>query len=114
VSHSQNCLKPVILAVDDVPLGLEGRIIGIRFSEIDHAGIGRLQPDVVACALISPTCDAALVVEKLQQIGYGGQIVVLSAPLPDPRLVQRELRALGPGQRLNLLIGDRPIDQPDH
>ncbi|MFT4150173.1 MAG: hypothetical protein QM656_08250 [Paracoccaceae bacterium] len=65
-----------------------------------------LHPDEIACALFAPGHDATQVVARLETMGYRGLITVVAPPLPDPRMVERELRALGPGLRLRLVCRD--------
>lgn len=63
-----------------------------------------VRPDRVICALFGSTQDACAVIERLQALEYGGQITVISPALPRPKLVEAELRAMGPAQRLTLLL----------
>ena len=42
-------------------------------------------------------------VEALMHLGYAGAISVIAPRLPDRAMVERELRALGPGLRLRLV-----------
>lgn len=96
-----------ILALDllmslraDLP---RGEITTATFAELDADLLAQLAPDQVLLPLLSPDHDATMVIERLQALGYTGLITVVSLPLPNARMVETELRALGPGARLTLL-----------
>ena len=96
-----------ILALDmqaTVPGDLPAGAVAIAsFADLDAALLTRLAPDRIILPLLSPGHDATAVVERLQEIGYGGLITVVALKLPNARMVETELRALGPGPRLTLL-----------
>ena len=92
-------LQPALAAL--VPDG--ARVHEARFEALDSALLARLRPDRVLLPLMTPEHDAIQMIEQLCRLGYGGMIVVVAPPLPQPRMVERELRNLGPGQRLILL-----------
>ena len=47
--------------------------------------------------------DASSAIDELERLKYAGRITVIAPSLPRPSLVERELRALGPGARLTLI-----------
>lgn len=99
--------RPVIVAIDGVNTPLEGRIVSLPLSRLDAAELARLAPDIISCALLSGKFDAIDVINRLGELDYTGQIVVIAECLPNPGLVERELRAFGPGLRLHLLSKDQ-------
>lgn len=54
-----------------------------------------LQPDLIILPLFSADYDATSAIETLLELGYTGRVTVLAPQLPNPRLVERELRGLG-------------------
>lgn len=114
VSDKDNKTEPLIIAVDGVQVRLAGTIIALSLDRLDVAELNRLNPAVVVCALFSADHDAPLVIEHLALLGYAGQIVVIAQALPNPGLVERELRALGPGPRLHLLADGQMVGPPPH
>lgn len=72
-------------------------------ADLSAALLARLKPERIVLPLFAPACDAMAVIERLEALGYRGLIVVIAPPLPKPALVERELRALGPGDRLVLV-----------
>ena len=106
-ANSDNAPALRILALD-VLMSLRdslppGHITAARYEQLDAALLARIMPEQVLLPLFSPPHDATLVIERLQALGYSGRITVVSHPLPDARMVERELRTLGPGSRLNVL-----------
>lgn len=77
--------------------------IVLPFAAITAGVFDRIDPLAVGLALFCPRVDATVVLERLLRIGYRGRILVLAPPLPDPRLVQRDLAALFPALRLRVL-----------
>ena len=73
------------------------------FGCLDAALLARLQPTLVVLPLFAEGHDAFTVIEILEKLVYQGRISVIAPSLPLPRLVERELRALGPGTRLTLI-----------
>lgn len=72
-------------------------------SELSAALLAEVAPARIVLPLFSGSCDAMSVIEELEALGYRGQILVIAPPLPRPALVERELRAAGPGERLVLI-----------
>lgn len=72
-------------------------------AELSAALIAELQPERIVLPLFAGPCDAMTVIEELEALGYRGKIVVIAPRLPKPALVERELRAAGPGERLFLV-----------
>lgn len=78
-------------------------ILHISLDALDAAFLAAVAPGLVVLPLIAASHDAAAAVELLEALGYRGRITVLAPALPRPGLVERELRALGPGARLTLI-----------
>lgn len=67
------------------------------------AQIATLRPRAVAVALFSMSYDVLDLAEGLARIGFAGRVLALSPPLPNRRLVQRELASQVPGLRFRLV-----------
>lgn len=67
------------------------------------AQVAARRPSAVAIALFGMTHDVLDLAEGLARAGYRGRVLALSPPLPNRRLVQRELASQVPGLRLRLI-----------
>ena len=65
--------------------------------------LARLAPTTVVMPLFGQKQDALTLIAALQRLGYRGRILVIGPALPDPAMVQTELRAAGPQDRLTLI-----------
>lgn len=70
---------------------------------LDARLLATVLPDVVVAPLFAPNSDAVIVIGRLQSLGFGGRILILAPKLPNRRMVERELRSLTGGARLDLL-----------
>jgi hypothetical protein len=101
--------KDSVLALDCMPLMDEAGplpMTGVRhwrFAELTIDVLIDLAPSQIYLPLFASGYDAMSAVEALETMGYCGEITVIAPDLPRPRLVERELRALGPGLRLTLI-----------
>jgi hypothetical protein len=57
----------------------------------------------VIIPLFSGANDALDMIKMLQDFGYARRILVIGPILPNPAMVERELRAAGPQRRLTLI-----------
>lgn len=73
------------------------------FANLSRDLLERLAPTTILMPLFAGAQDALSMVETLEALGYGGRLIVIAPALPRPALVQRELRAAGPGERLFLV-----------
>ncbi len=83
-------------------------MVATHLQELDGGVLAVANPDLVLCPLFAPTragggADAVELVQRLQMLGYDGRIAVIAPRLPRADMVQAELRALGPGERLTLI-----------
>ena len=98
-----------VVAVDcALLLGVQGpfRAPGIRHCHLDEVDAVFLRDTAPACVILplfAAAYDAQTAVELLEDLGYLGRIAVMAPALPKPRLVEQELRQLGPGARLVLI-----------
>ena len=90
------CLGP------DGPVPMTG-VTHLRFADLTAALLARMRPSLILLPLFSPGYDATTAIETLEALGYRGRLTILAPDLPKPRLVERELRNLGPGMRLTLI-----------
>jgi hypothetical protein len=65
--------------------------------------VDRVAPEMVILPLMADGQDAVQVIARLEELCYAGQVLVLAPPLPDPAMVERELRVAAPGLRLQLV-----------
>jgi|APEBP8051073178_1049388.scaffolds.fasta_scaffold00020_249 hypothetical protein len=70
--------------------------------------VDKVAPEMVVLPLMANGQDAVQVITRLDELSYAGQVVVLAPTLPDPAMVERELRATAPGLRLRLVMPPQP------
>jgi hypothetical protein len=99
----------IVVALDCEPL-LDAKgplpMVGVlhrHFSELGADLLAELKPHRIIVPLFATGYDAMAAIEVLEQLKFAGQITVIAPELPRPRLVERELRAQGPGARLSLI-----------
>ena len=98
-----------VLALDLGPIAADiagvakSRLSLARSQDLSAALLAAVAPDHILLPLFAPGLDASATIEHLVELGYGGEITVIGPALPDPAMVERELRALGPGKNLRLL-----------
>ncbi len=66
-----------------------------RPEDLDADLLAQTRPDLVIMPLFTADQDAMALIEALVALGYMGKVAVLAPTLPNPRLVERELRGLG-------------------
>ena len=89
-------------------LGPSGPLPMIGVAHFSFAGLtpdllAATSPSMILLPLFAASYDAVAAIERLQELGYTGKLTILAPELPKPRLVERELRNLGPGTRLTLI-----------
>lgn len=97
-------------AVEEAPqvtlaLGLEpppGAHRVTRPEEIDAELLARLKPERVICPMIGPDYDALSVATLLRSLDFAGVLVVVAPDLPNPRMVEREIRNQAGGLRVTV------------
>ena len=90
------------LIAPEGPIPLPG-VTHCRLAQLSPALLRDLAPTTVVMPLFAAVHDALTMVERLEALGYTGRILVIAPHLPRPQLVERELRAAGPGPRLQLV-----------
>ena len=96
---------PCILALD-MRLPTDAATPGLvhaNSADLDAAMLARLQPARVILPLLAQGQDASEVIVRLEALGYVGLLTVIAPNLPNPQMVERELRRHGPGARLTVL-----------
>lgn len=78
-------------------------LLHVSLAQLDAAFLEAHQPSLIIFPLFTATFDATAAIEQLQALGYAGRLAVLAPDLPNPRLVEAELRGMGPGNRLTVI-----------
>ncbi|WP_373356945.1 hypothetical protein [Pseudoroseicyclus sp. CXY001] len=77
------------------PPQLEGTRF-ITFDALDGPLLAGLCPDLVVSPLLAEGFDALDLARRLAELGYRGRYRAVALSLPDPGLVQDEVRAVAP------------------
>ena len=75
-----------------------------RPENIDAALLARVQPKKVICPMIGEDYDALIVATHLRALNFAGTLVVVAPELPNPRMVEREIRNQAGGLRVSVVI----------
>lgn len=105
--ETQTLFHNRVLALDVSPslaaLMPGATVIQASFADLDADMLAQHGPDLVLVPLMASTHDATHVIARLQALGFAGTVTVIGPHLPHPRVVEQELRRLGPGLKLTLL-----------
>lgn len=78
-------------------------IVMARFSDLGPDLVDRVQPNRVLCPLFARAFDAVDVLRRVSAAQWRTAVFVLTAPLPNQRMVERELRANAGGLQVDIL-----------
>lgn len=95
-------LAPSLL--DFVQDRMGGSCIVARFETLTLQFLAQVMPDTILAPLLGPDFDILDLVDRLKQIGFGGELRALTLPLPDPDAVRAEVRGHAAGLDFDLII----------
>ena len=72
-------------------------------AKIDSVLLATMAPDKVICPLFADDYDALVVAQLLTKLGFGGTLVVVAPDLPNPRMVEREIRNQAGGLKVAIV-----------
>ncbi len=73
-------------------------------ARIDSVLLATMAPDKVICPLFAADYDALVVAQLLTKLGFGGTLVVVAPDLPNPRMVEREIRNQAGGLKVAIVV----------
>ena len=92
---------PEALAAD---LAGTRQILAIRPEDIATASLHQMPDSIVACLLLGGKTDAMDIIGNLSSAGYTGAVMVVAPPLPNPRMVERELNRAAKPMMVTLVL----------
>lgn len=101
--------RPRILAIDTPELSAlwplchaHVALQPVSLARLDAGLTAAVAPRAVIFALFAAAPDVFQTADRLTRLGYRGRVFALSGPLPNHRMVERELRADFPALRLRI------------
>ncbi|MFN7224138.1 MAG: hypothetical protein ACK4MS_08970 [Paracoccaceae bacterium] len=91
---------PQVLAA---ALAADRPILLLEPDMISTAGLSALENAIVGCRLLGAQVDAIDVIARLVAAEYRGPLIVVTPPLPNPRMVERELALVADGMKVRLI-----------
>lgn len=80
-------------------------IVIARFADLGDDLLRRISPDMIICPLVMSHFDAIEALQKIRHSTWQGRISIISpVPLPNHKMVERELKATAGGLKMELLI----------
>ena len=106
---SETAVKAIFIKTPELgplPSECSARLLAApaRLSKMTSDWITETGLTTVVFALFSVQPDAWQIAGHLIRIGFAGRVIALAPPLPNPRMVERELRAEYPSLRLCVLM----------
>jgi hypothetical protein len=98
----------VVALGDDLDTG-NMRCHAVPYDLIDEILLDKLRPDQVITPLFGDGYDAVDVAEDLSLYGYSGQLVAISPRLPNPRIIEREMREYAYAMDFELVMYDEKV-----
>jgi hypothetical protein len=87
-----------------------GQVEYCEYTALDQDMLGRLQPGIILCPLVSRGFDILDIAVLLCHLGFTGRLRVLVPPLPTPEVVIREVSILCPALDFDMIeITTQPV-----
>ena len=86
-------------------LQADGRVAFISFEDVSEETIARLCPTVILSPVLARNFDCIDLAQRLFSLRYTGRYRAVSDELPDPEMVEREIKHLCPGLDFAILVG---------
>ena len=83
----------------------DGRFALVTLDEVSEELLTRLCPTVVLSPVLALRFDCIDLAQRLYALGFTGRYRAVSDELPDPEMVEREIKQLCPGLDFAILIG---------
>ena len=81
----------------------------VPYSMLDETLLDDLRPDQVITPLFGEGYDAVDVAENLSLFGFCGQLVAMSPRLPNPKIIEREMREYAYAMNFKLVMYDEEL-----
>jgi hypothetical protein len=78
----------------DLYPGAELRMLHLDL--LDRNTLDEVKPDCVVAPLFSADADVLEVAERLAELSYIGVLLAVSPPIPNPKLIRAEIKAISP------------------
>lgn len=75
----------------------------LQFAHLNSTSLNALQPDFIIAPLFCPDIDCLDVGEALQSLGYQGCTLFVSDNLPNPAMIEKEIRQQVPALHFHIL-----------
>lgn len=79
-------------------------LICLPFPEVTAETLEQIRPDMVFSSLVGPGFDCFDLAERLAAAGYRGKYRAVAPPVPDPKLVRREITERFPALDFDLIV----------
>lgn len=87
-----------------VSLAGKRRVIELEPEAIPTAGLDKIDDPMVGCLLLGTKADALDIIADLFEAGYRGPVTVVAPPLPNPKMVERELSRAAKPMAVKLVV----------
>lgn len=87
-----------------VALAGKRRVITLDPEAIATAGLDQIEDPMVGCLLLGSKVDALDIIADLVKAGYRGPVTVVAPPLPNPKMVERELSRAAKPMTVKLVV----------
>lgn len=96
-------LPSVVIAVGNVRVAGTDVIAVAGPEGLDAVLLATLGAECVVCPLFDAEFDAMAVATRLAALGFKGRLQVIAPELPNPRMVEREIRSQAAGITLQII-----------
>lgn len=102
-AEGDQALPPVVIAVGNVRVAGTDVVAVAGPEALDAVLLATLGAECVVCPLFDAEFDAMTVAARLGALGFTGRLQVIAPELPNPRMVEREIRSQASGLTLQLI-----------
>lgn len=102
-AHDDNASAVKVLAVGDTrEWKRDGNVLPARgvafiaFEQLDEKLLASLQPSIIISPILARSFDCIELAMLLQRLGYSGEYRAVSSEIPNPGLIESEVRQLCP------------------